>query len=1058
MLTILLGSLHCPTTWAGDGTNGDPVNNDLNVTDALLAGGQIAITGNNGLDGTHMESSSDTRPSKGGQGGDVTVTAVSNSSLSNNIDIKVASGQGGKGGNAYTNTGSTYYSGLAYGGNTGDSGNAKVELTVQGDDITHQKVTIYTQSTNGLNGSESSGSGNVNIPLTNADNGNGKAGSGGNAETMIRIHSQNYTAADITLTASAGWGGHGNLTLPSGYKDDLDHYFANVDRDNFSIGSGGDGGQATAVGLLLDSSSTMVNTVVAGNVKINAYGGYGGNGKIDSIGGQGGQAGHADAYGVKTAASLSQDIAIQVKNILITTQAGDGGSHTSMSITENIKAGNVGGIAHSYAMYNQAAATTITAEQGLQASAKGGRGGHGMQGMYTTDTAGRQGGSGGDGGLAVATGAYNAGGNLTINAKNIDVLAIGGDGQKGGNGSPDSANTLGSWVGKGGNGGRGGDAIASVVHNLSGTTTVTADTLWGEAKAGRGGDGGYGGTSNRNPGEHNIAGNVYIYGLRANGGSIHSYVDLFDIIAKRINSQADDIGELNQAYGVYADGGSTIHLYEKTAGNGIKLDIKSEGAQLNEAYSIYADNASVLLHNNTTVTDNSAITYLNNSTLGFAGDTAARTYTGGVVNLQGSNTLVFNTDLTCGTPAADKLTFDSLASSSSSATQYITVGYDPAVDPVGTSYIGVKDGGVVEVLEIKELNGKTLSNFAARTNTIDSSLYKYNITPDININNNKIEISGIHVNKTDTPSEGLMAVSDVRVGLHNIWRVQGNNLMKRMGELRSDPEAAKGGVWARHYRGQNSAASSYGRSLEQDYSAFQGGIDKVQTYKSGRLYTGIAISHIDGNEVFSSGRGEADSTGIALYTSWLGDKGHYADLILRVSKLNSSYQLTDTSSKTISADYSSWAYGLSAEYGYRHKLRAGWFVEPQAELSFGHLTSANYTMSNGVNVEAGSINSLTARLGFVLGREFSTAKRPGNVYIKASLLHEFGGEGSINGYFDRDRVQTDGTPSMGTWCEVGVGTNLGIAKNSNIYLDAFKTFGSKINTKWQINAGIRGSF
>ncbi len=28
-----------------------------------------------------------------------------------------------------------------------------------------------------------------------------------------------------------------------------------------------------------------------------------------------------------------------------------------------------------------------------------------------------------------------------------------------------------------------------------------------------------------------------------------------------------------------------------------------------------------------------------------------------------------------------------------------------------------------------------------------------------------------------------------------MWRIEGNNVMKRMGELRSDKEAAKGGVW-----------------------------------------------------------------------------------------------------------------------------------------------------------------------------------------------------------------------------------------------------------------------
>ena len=46
----------------------------------------------------------------------------------------------------------------------------------------------------------------------------------------------------------------------------------------------------------------------------------------------------------------------------------------------------------------------------------------------------------------------------------------------------------------------------------------------------------------------------------------------------------------------------------------------------------------------------------------------------------------------------------------------------------------------------------------------------------------------------------------------------------------------------------------------------------------------------------------------------------------------------------------------------------------------------------------------------------------------------------------------------GTWYEIGLGANLGIAKNSNLYFDALKTFGGNLRTDWQFNAGLRFSF
>ena len=46
----------------------------------------------------------------------------------------------------------------------------------------------------------------------------------------------------------------------------------------------------------------------------------------------------------------------------------------------------------------------------------------------------------------------------------------------------------------------------------------------------------------------------------------------------------------------------------------------------------------------------------------------------------------------------------------------------------------------------------------------------------------------------------------------------------------------------------------------------------------------------------------------------------------------------------------------------------------------------------------------------------------------------------------------------GSWYEIGLGANLGLAKNSNLYFDALKTFGGDLRTEWQFNAGLRFTF
>ncbi len=401
-----------------------------------------------------------------------------------------------------------------------------------------------------------------------------------------------------------------------------------------------------------------------------------------------------------------------------------------------------------------------------------------------------------------------------------------------------------------------------------------------------------------------------------------------------------------------------------------------------------------------------------------------------------------------------------LAAGNSTDKQYITVGYDAALDPYKVGHTEANGGTPIDVLEITNLNGQDLNNFTGGTTTLDSVIYQFNTTTDVQLAGagNKVQITGVTTTKTPFASESVKTASDAQMALGSMWRIEGNNLMKRMGELRSDKEAAKGGVWARYYRGELSADSAYDRSFSQDYTAFQGGIDKVQDYKGGKLYTGIAVNRIDSNAGYTAGSGDLSSTGVGVYASWLGNKGHYLDVIARGSKLANDFKLVDLSGNAAKADYDTWAYGISAEYGYRQNLNSGWFVEPQAELSLGHINGTDYTMSNGGRIENDSVNSAVVRLGFLGGKEFTIGGRTSNTYVKASALHDFGGNGGATAYYGTDSLAMQTGDLTGTWYEIGLGANLGIAKNSNLYFDALKTFNGNLRTDWQFNAGLRFSF
>ena len=803
--------------------------------------------------------------------------------------------------------------------------------------------------------------------------------------------------------------------------------------------TGGTGGTASAFGL--DNREANSKLVAAADIKITAVGGKGGGSNYDGISKSDfteaergvianeiatGTGGTAMAAGIQNTAGSLQ---ATVQKLQISATGGMGNDYGSVYGSQGIT-GGTGGAAAAYGInILDGTASEVTAAE-IAVQATGGKGGYGISANYfyiVADGAGCTGGKGGTGSTGVAYGVSNVGGAAAVTAAKITAQATGGMGGSGG-GVSKSYSSPTTAHGIGGDGGDGGDAYAYGAYSSgSAKTMIAADLIVAEATAGAAGNG---------------ASSVDGVGTAGSNGST---------------------GSKAEAYGVYAENGAVMNLGGKdtdtiTIGAKAQNTVAAEGSK---AYAIYADNARVLFASKAVLntsdgsdTDNAVLTYLHSAVLGFSGTTADRTVTGGNLKLDGSNAFRFTTDLA--NNKADSITFDTIENSN--AKQYIQIGYEEAFKNALSEADIVTVSGKANVLTITNLNGQDLDNFTGQASHLDSPLERFKVTPTVEVSGNQVNITEIALAKESAPSETAMTASDAQMALGSMWRIEGNNLMKRMGDLRNDKEAAKGGVWARYYRGEMSADSAYDRSFDQDYTAFQGGIDKVQDYKGGKLYTGIAVNRIDGSAGYNSGSGDMSSTGVGVYASWLGTRGHYFDVIARGSKLANDFKLVDLSGNAAKADYDTWAYGISAEYGYRQDLNAGWFVEPQAELSLGHIGSVDYTTSNDVTIRQDSVNNAVVRLGFLGGKEFTIGGRASNAYVKASALHDFGGNGGATGYYENSRLALQTGDLTGTWYEIGLGANLGIAKNSNLYFDALKTFGGDLRTDWQFNAGLRFTF
>lgn len=304
-------------------------------------------------------------------------------------------------------------------------------------------------------------------------------------------------------------------------------------------------------------------------------------------------------------------------------------------------------------------------------------------------------------------------------------------------------------------------------------------------------------------------------------------------------------------------------------------------------------------------------------------------------------------------------------------------------------------------------------------------------------------IANTVIEKGHIANEGITELANVAF---MAWRAENDEMHQRMGELRSSNGEA--GIWARMKRGE----SKYGdMDIKNQYSTYQLGYD--EKVGDSNWYIGGAISRTEGKSSFATGSGENQSTGFTIYGTYVADDGQYVDLSAKYARLDNEFDVFGRSGIESTGDYRNNGYAFSAEYGKRIEAGNDFWVEPQVQLTYGHLSSANYTTSRDVRVTQDAMDSVVGRLGFAAGKDIGA----GNVYVKASYLYDFDGDTNVK--------MTDGKNSAvydqdlgGGWFEVGIGTNINLSETSHLYFDVEKTYGGDIETPWQWNAGVRFDF
>lgn len=277
-----------------------------------------------------------------------------------------------------------------------------------------------------------------------------------------------------------------------------------------------------------------------------------------------------------------------------------------------------------------------------------------------------------------------------------------------------------------------------------------------------------------------------------------------------------------------------------------------------------------------------------------------------------------------------------------------------------------------------------------------------------------------------------------------------NDLQRRLGDVRLNSD--KHGVWGKYIGGKSKTTDD--AYVNQTYNMAQVGYDTLR----GDWTVGGALLYGTSNNDYALGSGSGKTAGLAVYGAKQFKDGRYLDIIGKVNRLKNDFTVRNTLGTTLSGDYRNTGASLSVEYGKRIKKDNGFYIDPNAELTFSRLSGESFdartNTGSTVHIDSDAVNSVIGRIGVGIGKESKNS----NVFLKAALAHEFSGK--MNATYSMTGEPTTGSEVnlKDTWLDLELGGSWSVRPNTYIYGTFTKNFGATVDNSYRIDAGIRHNF
>ena len=295
----------------------------------------------------------------------------------------------------------------------------------------------------------------------------------------------------------------------------------------------------------------------------------------------------------------------------------------------------------------------------------------------------------------------------------------------------------------------------------------------------------------------------------------------------------------------------------------------------------------------------------------------------------------------------------------------------------------------------------------------------------------------------DTPQ--MRGIRSAVVGTINAWRTMTSD-MNRASQLQ---QGSPTGIWARIGGGRYNYAND-GINTATDYTNIQGGYDT----KTSRDWTvGGQVSYLRGSEDYVfNGSGKVKSYAVGAYGLKDLGKDQYVHVESQVGRISNEFTTRNEIGQAKSGDVKSNAYSFGVRYGKTIKSANGFYVEPQAQLSYTHFGGRDFTAGN-VSVNQAGVNSTSGKLGLEVGKQFGN----GNLYTRFAAGHAFTGNVKTT-YASGNAVKLTEQNLKGTWTELAFGGRYGFNTNNSVYADITTGLSGDYQADWGVNAGFTHKF